>query len=105
MYRSPSWQNRSHPQAMSSASTSPSTSTPPKPRGLPRVLGLRRVLVAFIASAVVGLILSPMFLTMSTARVIGREVFVGLAALLAFGLFEQWPARLPSWIARWALQV
>jgi hypothetical protein len=79
--------------------------TSPKPRGLPRILGLRRVLVALIASTVVGLILSPMFLTMSTARVIGREMFVGLAALLAFGLFEQWPARLPSWIARWALQV
>ena len=28
-----------------------------------------------------------------------------LGALLAFGLFEQWPARLPAWLARWALQV
>jgi LytS/YehU family sensor histidine kinase len=25
--------------------------------------------------------------------------------LLAFGLFERWPARLPAWIARWLLQV
>ena len=30
---------------------------------------------------------------------------VGLFALLVFGLFEQWPARLPRWMARWALQL
>src|SRR5262249_12254973 len=24
---------------------------------------------------------------------------------IAFGVFEQWPARLPRWMARWALQV
>ncbi|MBT9492085.1 MAG: histidine kinase [Paucibacter sp.] len=30
---------------------------------------------------------------------------VGLALLLVFGLFEQWPRRLPQWLARWALQV
>jgi LytS/YehU family sensor histidine kinase len=37
--------------------------------------------------------------------VIGREYLVGLAALVAFGLFEQWPARLPKWLARWLLQI
>ena len=25
--------------------------------------------------------------------------------MLVFGLCEQWPARLPAWLARWALQV
>ncbi|GAA0710818.1 hypothetical protein GCM10009105_12290 [Dokdonella soli] len=25
--------------------------------------------------------------------------------MLAFGLFEQWPKRLPAWLARWVLQV
>ena len=82
----------------------PASPAPP-PRGFALLLGWRRVLVAFTAATLVGLILSPAFTTLSTARVIGREMFVGLAALLAFGLFEQWPARLPSWIARWALQV
>src|SRR5260221_4036358 len=77
----------------------------PMPRGIALMLGWRRVLVALVASTLVGLILSPSFTTTSTARVIGREMFVGLSALLAFGIFEQWPARLPSWIARWALQV
>jgi Histidine kinase len=36
---------------------------------------------------------------------IGRLLFFGFAGLFAFGLFEQWPRRLPSWLARWALQV
>ncbi len=29
----------------------------------------------------------------------------GFAALLAFGLFEQWPRRMPGWLARWVIQV
>lgn len=28
-----------------------------------------------------------------------------LAALLAYGLFERWPRRLPAWLAHWVLQV
>jgi hypothetical protein len=74
------------------------------PRGFALMFAWRRVVVALVASAVVGLLLSPMF-TISTIRVITREMFVGLAALLAFGIFERWPRRLPTWIARWALQV
>jgi len=34
-----------------------------------------------------------------------RVFCTGQVALLMFGLFEQWPRRLPSWIARWVLQV
>lgn len=34
-----------------------------------------------------------------------RVFGTGLMVLLAFGLFEQWPRRLPKWLARWALQV
>jgi signal transduction histidine kinase len=34
-----------------------------------------------------------------------RTMTLGLIALLAFTLFEQWPKRLPRWIARWVLQV
>ena len=25
--------------------------------------------------------------------------------MLVFGLFEQWPKRMPRWLARWVLQV
>jgi len=34
-----------------------------------------------------------------------RTVLLGLTAMLVFGLFEQWPKRLPRWLARWVLQV
>ncbi|MDB6164812.1 MAG: putative sensor protein LytS [Xanthomonadaceae bacterium] len=34
-----------------------------------------------------------------------RVMTLGMVALLAFGLFEQWPRRLPKWLARWMLQV
>src|SRR5258708_24081298 len=37
--------------------------------------------------------------------VVGRTMVVGLSAMLAFGLFERWPARLPGWLARWVLQL
>jgi two-component sensor histidine kinase len=37
--------------------------------------------------------------------VVARALIVGLAALLMFGLFERWPVQMPSWLARWALQV
>src|SRR5687767_12635944 len=83
----------------------PSATAFPKPRGLALTFGWRRVLLAFLASAIVGLIISPAFGQLSAVRVMGREMVVGLATLLAFGLFEQWPARLPAWMARWALQV
>ena len=34
-----------------------------------------------------------------------RTIIVGLSATTAFGLFERFPATLPPWIQRWALQV
>jgi len=37
--------------------------------------------------------------------VMARAMTVGLAAMLAFGLFEQWPKRLPRWLARAPLQL
>jgi signal transduction histidine kinase len=75
------------------------------PRGLALMLGWRRVLVALAVSAFAGWLASLTFETTPAVVVMGREMLVGAAALLAFGIFEQWPARLPSWIARWALQV
>ena len=50
------------------------------------------------------LLMSPGWLASYTVLA-GRMLFVGLFVVLAFGLFERWPARLPSWFARWALQV
>jgi hypothetical protein len=62
------------------------------------------VRVALIASLIVGVFLCLSNQT-SALIVIARTVFVGMSALLAFGLVERWPARLPRWVARWALQV
>lgn len=70
------------------------------------MLGWRRLALALGASALMGVILSPSFIaTTSVLQVIGREMVVGMAVLVAFGLFEQWPSRLPRWLARWALQI
>ena len=78
---------------------------PSKLRGLALILGGRRLVFALGMAALLGLIISPAYTTTPKAVVIGREMLVGLVALLAFGLFEQWPARLPRWLARWAVQV
>jgi hypothetical protein len=69
------------------------------------MLSLRRVLIALGVSALVGFLISHGFTTTPLREVMAREMVVGLAALLAFGVFEQWPARLPAWLARWFLQV
>jgi LytS/YehU family sensor histidine kinase len=36
---------------------------------------------------------------------LSRTVLLGLVAMLVYGVFEQWPRRLPRWIERWVLQV
>ena len=69
------------------------------------MFGWGRLLVASYQCVLVGLIISVEFPTTSAVEVIAREIPVGLATLLAFGIFERWPARLPGWLARWVLQV
>ena len=69
-----------------------------------RLLGWPRVRTTLIASALLGLLISPAWV-IPTVEVIGRTMLVGLFALLAYGVFERWPRRLPRWTARWALQV
>ncbi len=80
--------------------------TAAKPRGLALVFRWQRIALALGISSAVGLILSPTFVAGTSAwQVMGREMWLGMATLIAFGIFEQWPARMPKWIARWALQV
>ena len=74
------------------------------PRGLWRILSPRRVVFSLGACALLGLIVSPIWV-IPTVEVMARAMLVGLAALVVFGVFERWPERLPSWLARWALQV
>jgi signal transduction histidine kinase len=73
----------------------------PKARGLALMLGWRRVLFTLFLSSVVGLLTS---LHLGFPVMI-ETVILGLMAMLLFGLFEQWPKRLPAGLARWVLQV
>lgn len=72
-----------------------------EPRGLALLLGWRRVVFTLSCSIVVGLLVSLHL----GFPVIMQPLLLGLTAMLLFGLFEQWPRRLPAWLARWALQV
>lgn len=76
----------------------------PKPQGLARLLGWPRLRFTLVTSAAFGLLLS-LPSEAATAIVVLRALIVGLAAMLAFGIFEQWPRRMPSWLARSALQL
>jgi hypothetical protein len=67
-------------------------------------MGWRRVLFTLSVSALFGL-LNTLNSTTSATIVVGRTVLVGLVGMLAFGLFEQWPARLPGRLPRWVLQL
>ena len=73
---------------------------------MPPLYGWRRIALALSVATVVGLLMSPTYVaSVATWQVVGRYMVVGLATLTVFGVFERWPQRLPSWIARWAVQV
>ena len=76
----------------------------PAHRGIWRILSPRRVLFTLAACALMGLLVSPIWV-IPAIEVMARAMLVGLVALVVFGVFERWPAELPSWLARWALQV
>ncbi|MFO1400129.1 MAG: histidine kinase [Steroidobacteraceae bacterium] len=77
---------------------------PSPPRGFALALGWRRVrfvlILTFILGSIIGLGWHSGYWS-----VLVRVVAIGFVALLAFGFFEQLPAKLPRWLARWALQV
>ena len=79
-------------------------SLPSPPRGLALAFGWRRVtftlLFSFFWGALFGL-----GWTSGWWSAVVRFIGVGLVAMLVFGLFEQWPKRLPRWLPRWILQV
>ena len=76
-------------------------SQPTRPLG--PMLAWPRVRFTLLVALVFGL----MHLGSSTPAIIWliRTAIVSMLALLAFGLFERWPARLPHWMARWVLQL
>lgn len=76
-----------------------------RPRGMALAFGWRRLLLALGLSTLFGVFNSLPSGTPPTYITIFHAVVVGLVAVLAFGLFEQRPLRLPSWLPRWVLQV
>jgi hypothetical protein len=52
-----------------------------------------------------GLMLSGTSATTPALVWISRTMILGLLVMLVFGVLEQWPARLPRWLARWGLQL
>lgn len=71
---------------------------------LARIFAWPRMLSVVVVSALVSVLLLPSW-SASYALLLGRLLFIGFAALVTFGVTERWPARLPRWVARWAMQV
>ena len=78
--------------------------SPAQRQGFARILSRRRLYFTLAASLLLGLLLSP-GRQPGALLAVARAVMLGLLAMLVFGLLEQWPARLPPWLARWALQI
>jgi len=68
------------------------------------MLGWGRLRFTLSISIVIGLLFSFGW-TSGLLSLLTRTMLLGLIAMLVFGLFEQWPKRLPRWLARWVLQV
>jgi hypothetical protein len=75
-----------------------------RPRGLALALNWRRLRFTLLFSLAIGTMIGFGWQSGWWSAVV-RVVALGLMAMLVFGLFEQWPRRLPRWLARWVLQV
>ena len=75
-----------------------------KPHGVRALVAWRRLRTVAITCAVLAALFS--FGWKAPLYQLWLQTFgVGLGLMLVFGLFEQWPRRLPRWLARWVLQV
>ena len=81
-----------------------SASTPTHDRRQILLLAWRRVRFTVVFSILVGVIVGQDWAN-GVLSVVIRTVVIGLVATLVFWLFENWPKRLPNWLARWVLQV
>ncbi len=76
----------------------------PASTGLKQLFNRRRVMATVALSLAWGALLAPLW-TSHRAGLLLRTLEISLVAMIAFGLVEQWPRRLPRWAARWVLQV
>jgi hypothetical protein len=77
------------------------TPAPPPPPGLLHPRRFRATLLAALAWA---LLLAPGF-TIAYWELAARTALIALVAMLAFGVLERFPPRLPRFVGRWVLQV
>jgi Histidine kinase len=77
---------------------------PARGRAWPRILAWPRIKFILIFATAVGYPLD-LVINSGIPYYLYRALAMGLVALLAFGLFEQWPEHLPKPLARWVLQV
>lgn len=75
-----------------------------KPRGLALAFNGQRVTFTVLFSFFWGALLGLGWTSEWWGAVL-RFVALGLILMAVFGLFEQWPGRLPRWLPRWVLQV
>jgi hypothetical protein len=75
------------------------------PRGLARIFTWPRLRTTLIAAVLLGLMHSMSGHATPAGTWVARAVTIGLLAMTAFGVAEQWPARLPRWLARWVWQL
>ena len=83
---------------------SAATTIPEKRTGLALALNWQRVKFVLLFCGGLGFLFGLGWKS-GMLSVLARTIAIGMVALLTFGLFEQWPKRLPRWLARWVLQV
>ncbi len=74
----------------------------PQPSGFRRILSWPRLRFTLGVSALFGVMLG---LHVGSFAMVVRALLVGVAILVAFGVFERWPRRPPRWLGRAALQL
>ncbi|GAA0757150.1 histidine kinase [Ideonella azotifigens] len=72
---------------------------------LRRLVAWRRVRFVLFATLPFGLVFGVGSTVTPLLAWVARAVVTGLAMMLAYGWVEQWPVRLPAWLARWVLQL
>jgi two-component sensor histidine kinase len=79
--------------------------TEPRLRGLALALGWRRLAFAIALGLVFGALNSVPSTAPPAYVTIGHALVVTFLAVVAFGLLEQRPRKLPAWLPRWVLQL
>jgi signal transduction histidine kinase len=82
----------------------PAAAIPEKSRGLALMFNWPRIRSVLIIASVFGFLVGSGWKSGFFSGYL-RVVAIAFAAMIAFGIFEQWPRRLPRWLGRWVLQV